>query len=393
MATGDNFLESPILFFLYNKVDVMSHDDLVSLCSEFYTVDEVKEGKETLHRVLNCEGDLIERRGDQRKKSVSDMVKLLLTLKEPINVKFCVTKTRRLPPVSLDHIDVAALMKNLLETRTELLKCQHAQKRQEETLQEEFSKQRQEIDALKQAFVPDSAFTSAEGRRSLGQSGAIRNSVRQRANTLGADAATLQAGDGRARPDLFAAVVRGDNNTNRSEQLVEDSSNNVQADRMRTSLRQHTTMRSTEGTSPQAGDGVVQARNSDTAPSVERVGRFYRDQDGFMTRAPRNRNRPESLRGTKQGNKLRVAPSASRCHMWVYNLHVDYTAAELEAYVKEILEDEDVTVNKPQLRRTDSSAFVVVCQRRHYETLMSADSWEENARVRPYRLPRATSER
>ena len=28
----------------------------------------------------------------------------------------------------------------------------------------------------------------------------------------------------------------------------------------------------------------------------------------------------------------------------VYNLHVDYTAAELEASVKEILKDEDVTV-------------------------------------------------
>ena len=143
---------------------------------------------------------------------------------------------------------------------------------------------------------------------------------------------------------------------------------------MRASHWQHTNILIREGTSLQVDVGGVQARNSDTAPSFKRVGRFYRDQDGLMTRAPRNKNRPESLQSSKQGNKLRVTPSAIRCYMWVYNLHGDYTAAELEAYVKKILEDEDVTVNISQLRRTNTSAFVVACHRRHYDKLMSAVS-------------------
>ena len=66
---------------------------------------------------------------------------------------------------------------------------------------------------------------------------------------------------------------------------------------------------------------------------------------------------------------------------------------ELEAYVKKNFADNDVVVEKSQLRRTDSSAFVVTTNRRNYYTLMIEDSWEKNARVRPYRAPRNDSTR
>ena len=56
-------------------------------------------------------------------------------------MKFCVTNTLRLPPVSLNHIDVAALMKNLMETRTELLKCQAMQARYDENLSDSMKAQ------------------------------------------------------------------------------------------------------------------------------------------------------------------------------------------------------------------------------------------------------------
>ena len=98
---ANSFHESPILFFIYNKVDVMTHDDLISICSEFYTNEEVKVGKETLHSLLNRDGDLMERRGDARKKNVSDMVRLLSNSAQALDVKFCVTDTRRLPPFPL----------------------------------------------------------------------------------------------------------------------------------------------------------------------------------------------------------------------------------------------------------------------------------------------------
>ena len=95
------------------------------------------------------------------------------------------------------------------------------------------------------------------------------------------------------------------------------------------------------------------------------------------------------MRGSREGNRLRTAPVNDRCYVWVYNLHVDCTATEIEAYIKDILDDDDVNVEKPQLRRTDSSAFIVTCQRRHRDCLLDANTWEENVRVRPYRPARA----
>ena len=38
-----NFVENSVLFFLFDKVDVMNHDDLVSLSASFYSETEIKE--------------------------------------------------------------------------------------------------------------------------------------------------------------------------------------------------------------------------------------------------------------------------------------------------------------------------------------------------------------
>ena len=137
-----------MLFFLNDQVDVMSHDDLISLCTSFYTEDEVKEAKTTLYRQLQCESNLTVRRSDARKKNISDMLHLLSST-EILPVKFCVTNTRRLPPVTIDHVDVAVLMRKLMETRTELLKCQAAQSRYAETPQISLSGQQVQIDELR----------------------------------------------------------------------------------------------------------------------------------------------------------------------------------------------------------------------------------------------------
>ena len=72
----------------------------------------------------------------------------------------------------------------------------------------------------------------------------------------------------------------------------------------------------------------------------------------------------------------------------MYNLPVDCTAAELESYVKEMLDDDEIQVEKLQLKRTDSSEFIVSCHNRHYDSLLKGESWENDVRVRPYRLPR-----
>ena len=320
----------------------MNHDDLVSLCSSFYDEVEIKDVKRMLFNLLECDGDLVERRNDARKKNISDMVRLLSTSQQNLRVKFCVTNTRRLPPVSLDHIDVAALMKALLDTKTELIKCQNAQLRTEEKCNDEFNRQNIEIRQIKESVaqlptspnqhVEVSVAAVTENPR-LNHAPSLRNPVQEAAGM---------------------------------SSTREDSVHASQAPRR----------------------SYAEAAHGDSRQS----GQQSEEDDGFTTVNSRLRRRRTSRRepvmGTKQGNRLRVASSARRCHVWVYNLHVDCTAAELESYIKEMLDDDEIQVEKLQLKRTDSSAFIVSCHNRHYDSLLKGESWENDVRVRPYRLPR-----
>ena len=71
-----------------------------------------------------CKADLVGRRvSDASKNNITDMLRKLATM-APLPVKFCVTNRRRLPPVSHDHIDVASLLKIVMDIKTQLIKCQ-----------------------------------------------------------------------------------------------------------------------------------------------------------------------------------------------------------------------------------------------------------------------------
>ena len=58
----------------------------------------------------------------------------------------------------------------------------------------------------------------------------------------------------------------------------------------------------------------------------------------------------------------------------MYTLHKENTKPEAEAYIKELLDDYDVTVNKSQLKRIDSSVLIVSCNRRHWCCLLDANA-------------------
>ena len=103
-----------------------------------------------------------------------------------------------------------------------------------------------------------------------------------------------------------------------------------------------------------------------------------RDEERFLTRILRRRiQRRNAVKGARGSPKLRVALSAAKFFLWVYNLHTECTAAEAESHVKELIEDDDVTVKKLTLKRTESSAFIVTCKRRHQDALLQSDSWEK----------------
>ena len=108
-----------LLCFLQNKSMLMSFDQLVKLCADFYTRDEVVAARQLLEQHLP--GVRLARRqgGSAARATVEDLLKHILNP----NVKlpaFYATSMNRLPPVDATHCDVSAILKEMQALRAEV---------------------------------------------------------------------------------------------------------------------------------------------------------------------------------------------------------------------------------------------------------------------------------
>ena len=148
----NKFIESSVFFFLHNEIDVMNNDDMLCIASSLYYDGEVMGAKQNLYRVMYCQIDFVERRGGCASKENITHKPSKLTTAPPSQVKIWITNSRRVPPVFLDHVDVAALLKSVMEVSIELINCQENLKQQESLYHDKHDKledQQSEIDALK----------------------------------------------------------------------------------------------------------------------------------------------------------------------------------------------------------------------------------------------------
>ena len=92
--------------------------------------------------------------------NITDMLRKLATA-APLPVKFCVTNSRQLPPVSHDHVDVAALLKCVMEIKTELIKCQGYLQRRGSLFQGKRNEKQSENEALRRSSVTQPTYAQA----------------------------------------------------------------------------------------------------------------------------------------------------------------------------------------------------------------------------------------
>jgi len=104
--------------FMQQKAGVLAFDRLVKLCADFYRKDEILAARSmmeqfTARRLSKRQG------GDAMKATLEDIAKLLLDpdVKVPT---FYAVDLGRLPPVSADHCDVSAILKELHALRQEV---------------------------------------------------------------------------------------------------------------------------------------------------------------------------------------------------------------------------------------------------------------------------------
>jgi hypothetical protein len=109
------------LCFLQDKSKLLNFDDLVNICTGFYTWEEVSLAKSLLVSRLK-DRRLGKHTGADEvkiKKTVNDMLRIVLdpTVALPT---FYATQLSRLPPVGIDHIDTSALMQEVAALRAEV---------------------------------------------------------------------------------------------------------------------------------------------------------------------------------------------------------------------------------------------------------------------------------
>ena len=102
---------SVLLCFIQYKTKVMSFDHLVNICSSFYKWAEVTKAKNVLHNLVDNRvgGKTKGTEKEHIKKTVSNLTRVCLNLKANLP-NFYATDLNRLSSVSIEHVDVCALL-------------------------------------------------------------------------------------------------------------------------------------------------------------------------------------------------------------------------------------------------------------------------------------------
>lgn len=101
-----------LLCYLLAKIDSVPTDTLTRLVSENFSEDEVDAAKGLLCSHVNESIRAGTKRGQNKKKhNLDDIVKMLVTCDRECLPKFVALDLSKLPPISIDCIDVSALMR------------------------------------------------------------------------------------------------------------------------------------------------------------------------------------------------------------------------------------------------------------------------------------------
>jgi len=117
----DSHVHCELLCFLKQKCSVMTFDDLLSVSASFYTVKEVEKARSVLSGYV-VEKRLGKHKGSDKekvRKIMSDLLKVCLDPSVQLP-QFYALDISRLPPVGIDHVDISAVLQELMSLRQEV---------------------------------------------------------------------------------------------------------------------------------------------------------------------------------------------------------------------------------------------------------------------------------
>ena len=113
---NNNTLANELLCFVSRKMDLMTSDHLIKVCSEFYSEREIESAKLVANDACGLYGTPAKRNGAYKKeKHLKD---ILLYLHEADYVpRFVAHDIRRFPPISINHMDATAIVQEMNQLR------------------------------------------------------------------------------------------------------------------------------------------------------------------------------------------------------------------------------------------------------------------------------------
>ena len=114
------YVDNGILFFVYNKVNFMSHEDILAICKDFYSEDDVTKAKSLMYAKYKCPEKEKTHRGTAKK--VNDLKEIISFLSQNVasDVTFCITKCTQVPSVSMEFIDAPSMSRHMSLLRMEM---------------------------------------------------------------------------------------------------------------------------------------------------------------------------------------------------------------------------------------------------------------------------------
>ena len=382
-SDNDSFVLNELLCFLSWHMNVTPKDHLVNVIQNHFDKDDITIARDVLHQHLPEFSDqrrrILHRSIDKMINSMYDWLQQPEAEKLP---KFVAWDLRKLPAVDLKNIDGLKLIK-----KTGALSDSVAE-----------VKENQNVMAVQIAEIAD----AVRGlQKQFEQSISTQHSKRSVTNK-DEDLAAQPSGRNINKDVTYAEATRnagGNVQQSRASNISETSTSEIE--NFLDSYLSDSRKKSID-LLQQSSPGPSSSNESERQEERKgRINKYVKDSEGFLHRAPRrnwkadlnvNKNtRKPLVCGTRKGSALRVLPP--RRKIFVTNLHTDTTVEDLETYVKYILNNDvaDLTVEKitSKLPSPKRASFVIDCHKQYYETLLQADSWEEDVRVRPYYPARA----
>ena len=195
--TRQEYVDNGLLFFLFNKIDCMNQEDLLNVCVDFYSDEEVELAVTLMFCKYGCpEGQKDYRGAKKKENNIRQMMAFLCQKPAPKGVTFCISKCTQVPPITIDHVDMATVMKLFSSLRSEVRLLSSSNMRMNEritkiekanlTISNEGCTNNQEVKGMSEKEVIDMQARllkqfrpQVKGKKNTSFSDAVKNKPRQ----------------------------------------------------------------------------------------------------------------------------------------------------------------------------------------------------------------------